>query len=102
LGEWFAQPDFRGCMFIKAVAEYQEANHPIHVLSAEHKRLLFNHIRDLAEAAHAFDPDSLAQQLLLLKEGAIVTAHFGNADKAAAFAKTAAAALIAEAVKPRL
>ncbi len=42
LGEWFAEPDFRSCMFIKASAEYQEAEHPIHAQSAEHKRLLFN------------------------------------------------------------
>jgi hypothetical protein len=36
LEEWFALPEFRGCMFIKAGAEFQELDHPIHVKSAEH------------------------------------------------------------------
>lgn len=101
LGEWFAEPDFRGCMFIKASAEYQEAGHPIHAQSAEHKRLLFNHVRDLAEAAGAADPDALARQLLLLKEGAIVTAHLGHTEDPAGDAKATAAELLAIATAPR-
>jgi len=101
LGEWFAQTDFRGCMFIKAAAEFQEAKHPIHAQSAEHKRLLFNHIRDLSEQASAADPDALARQLLLLKEGAIVTAHLGHTKDPAKDAKAAAATLLAVATAPR-
>jgi len=34
LGEWFEEDGFRGCMFIKAGAEYQEHDHPIHVQAA--------------------------------------------------------------------
>jgi len=79
LGEWFARPDFRSCMFIKAAGEYPEAGHPIHAQSAEHKRLILTHVRALAERAGARDPDALARQLLLLVEGAIVTAHLGHA-----------------------
>ena len=97
LQEWFARPDFRGCMFIKAAAEYQDAEHPIHVQSAEHKRLLFNYVRSRTEAAGASDPDGLARQLLLLKEGAIVSAQLGHAPNSAAEAKLAAKALIAAA-----
>jgi len=95
LGEWFTQPDFRGCMFIKASAEFQEAEHPIHAQSAEHKRLLYTHVRVLAEEASVADPDALARQLLLLKEGAIVTAHLGHSKDPAGDAKAAAAVLLA-------
>lgn len=95
MGEWFAQPDFQGCMFIKASAEYQQPEHPIHALSAEHKTRLFDHVRELAEQAGANDPAALARQLLLLKEGAIVSAHLGHTKSAAQDAKAAAQVLMA-------
>ncbi len=98
LGEWFAKPGYRGCMFIKASAEYQEPGDPIHAQAAEHKRLLFNHVRDLTERAGASDPDMLARQLLLLKEGAIVTAHLGHTDDPASDAVIAAQQLLAVAI----
>jgi len=98
LNEWFAQPDFRGCMFIKASAEYQEADDPIHAQAAAHKSLLFSRIEELAAQAGAKDPAALARQLLLIKEGAIVTAQLGHSATAAEDAKNAARALIHAAV----
>ena len=94
LEEWFGEPGYRGCMFIKASAEYQESDHAIHVQSAEHKRLLFEHCMVLCKRACAPDPDQLARQLLLLKEGAIVTSVLGRGTDAARDAKTAAEALL--------
>lgn len=98
MAEWFAKPDYRGCMFIKASAEYQEADHPIHVQAAEHKRLIFNHLAQLARQAGATDPDTLARQIMLLTEGAIVTAHLGHTADPAADAKKAAQLLLENAV----
>ena len=41
LGEWFAAPEFRGCMFIKASAEYQDKDDPINVSAYRyHPRLM--------------------------------------------------------------
>lgn len=95
LAEWFDDQGYRGCMFIKASSEYQDASHPIHKQSAEHKRLLEVHITDLARRAGASDPERLARQLLLLKEGAIVTAHLGHTENPAMDAKSAAGHLLA-------
>jgi len=95
LGEWFAEVDFRGCMFVKASSEYQEPDHPIHSQSADHKRLLFAHIRHLTNKTGATDPGALARQLLLLKEGAIVTAQLGYFEDPAGDAKSAAQGLLA-------
>ncbi|PWE32237.1 TetR family transcriptional regulator [Maritimibacter sp. 55A14] len=100
LAEWFAAPDFRGCMFIKAVAEFQEPEHPIHAQSAEHKRLLAEHFTALARKAGAAEPDRLARSILLLKEGAIVTRVMGNAGDAAADARAAADILLEHALGP--
>ena len=94
LEEWFGETGFRGCMFIKASAEYQEPDHAIHAQSAEHKRLLFEHFAVLAAEAGAPDPQSLAQQLLVLKEGAIVMAVLGRGRGAARDARKAAETLI--------
>jgi len=98
LDEWFRSPDFCGCMFIKAATEYPEAAHPIHAQAAEHKRLAFNHIRDLAGRAGAPDPGTLARHLALLAEGATIAAHLGYSDDPAADAKTAAGILLTEAL----
>ena len=96
LAEWFAEADFRSCMFIKASSEYPDPVHPIHAQAAEHKRLLFRQLVPIAEAAGAPDPAALARGLLLLKEGAIVTAHIGHEADPAGDAKAVAAALLAD------
>ena len=81
-------------MFIKASSEYQESGHHIHTQCAKHKRMLFTVIRNLSEQSGAEDPDILARQLLLLKEGAIVTAHLGHTEDPAGDAKLAAQVLM--------
>ncbi|MGV6847430.1 MAG: TetR/AcrR family transcriptional regulator [Marinibacterium sp.] len=97
LREWFEQPEFRGCMFIKASAEYQERDDPIHVQAAEHKRLLQDWAADLARRGGAADPERLAAQIMLLKEGAIVTAVLGHRPDPAGEAQQAARALLDQA-----
>ena len=94
LAEWFASPDFRSCMFIKAASEYPDPDHPIHAQAAEHKRLLFRQLSRIAAAAGAPEPARLARALLILKEGAIVTAHLGHEVDPAGDAKSAAEALL--------
>lgn len=94
LEEWFREPGFKGCMFIKASSEYQDASHPIHKQSADHKRMLEQYVTELATKAGLTNPGELARQLLLLKEGAIVTAHLGHTENAARDAKAAAIALL--------
>lgn len=75
LGEWFEEPGYRSCMFIKASSEYQDNTHPIHSTAAEHKRLLSIYFSEIALKANAPDPEGLARKLLIIKEGAIVLAH---------------------------
>ncbi|MEP2031563.1 MAG: TetR family transcriptional regulator [Paracoccaceae bacterium] len=94
LEEWFDEPGYKGCLFIKASSEYQNSDHPIHMQSADHKRMLERHVIEVAEKAQLDNPVELARQLLLLKEGAIVTAHLGHTKRPAQAARTAAVALI--------
>ena len=97
LAEWFEQPDFYGCTFAAAAAEFHDSKDPIHAAAAEHKRLLLGHLRDLAAAAGAVDPDALAEELALLMEGATALAHVCG-EKNLRAARHAAALLIDEAL----
>lgn len=94
LGEWFAAPEFRSCMFIKAASEFPDSSSAIHAQAAEHKRILFVQLEKIAAEAGAEDPAALARALLLLKEGAIVTAHMGHEEDPAGDAKAVAAGLL--------
>ena len=99
LAEWFRGSGFTGCMFINASAEYNDAEHPIHCSAAEHKRLVLNYIEAQTTALGAPDPATLAREIMLLMEGAIVLAHVANDDRAAATAKNAANKLIEDALQ---
>ncbi|WP_454062267.1 TetR/AcrR family transcriptional regulator [Candidatus Nitrospira salsa] len=75
LAEWFQSPNFQGCMFINATAEYAQHDHPVHQASAKHKRVFGQYILTLAKDAGLANPDELTAQILVLMEGAIATAH---------------------------
>jgi len=94
LEEWFEEPDFMGCMFIKAASEYQELEHPIFKQSANHKELIEMHLCKLAGEANLNEPEQLVRKLLVLKEGAIVSAHLRSIENPASYARDVAALLI--------
>ncbi len=100
LAEWFAQPDFRGCLFMSAAAEYKSPEDPIHAVCAEHKRMLLGTLRWLATEAGAADPEALAQQLNLLVEGATASAQLRGGSKPARHARAAAETLLQAALEP--
>lgn len=95
---WFNSKKFSGCMFINASAEFSEQQNPIHMLCTEHKRLIRNYLKELAEQANVHDPDLLAQQLNLLLEGAIVEAHVSSNKQGAKLAKSIAITLVSNAM----
>jgi hypothetical protein len=88
LDEWFHERamnalGFHGCAFINAAGEYADPEDPVHRACAEHKRLIVEYLRKLAAEAGAEDPSALAEQLALVKEGAIITAYVRNMPAAA-------------------
>ena len=92
LGEWFREPDFHGCAFINAAGELADPAHEVRHLAARHKQAL---ARFVAEVAAAADVPTLARPLLLLVEGAIVTAMVEGHPDAAADARAAAEHMLA-------
>jgi AcrR family transcriptional regulator len=98
LEAWFKSEEFSGCCFINATAEYAAQDDPIHAAAAEHKRLIRSYVREQAMAAQAKDPDELTNQLMLLMEGAIVSAQITGEAVPAQQARAAAEVLINQAV----
>ncbi len=99
LGEWCSMDGFHGCPFINAAAEYGEPESPIRQACAEHNRMFYTYMRDLAAAAGAAEPEELARQLAFLVQGAIVIAYVNGDADAAKVAGNAARILTENALK---
>lgn len=96
--KWFTDPDFRGCQFINAAAEFPCDSDPVHQEAARHKEATLELLRETAAAAGAEDPDQLARQILVLFEGAITVRQVTGDDQAAATARQVAELLVEAAV----
>ena len=86
LHEWFHDKKFFGCNFINASAEYALAEDPIHVYAAKHKKWIEDRVLELFDV----EERHIASQLVLLMDGAIVTAHVRGDRNAAYTAKNIA------------
>lgn len=92
--KWFGTPEFRGCAFIRALAEYPDPSHPIHQTAWRHKLAVQQLLADLCTAAGARDPRGLAETFSALLDGAIVAAHATRTTAPAASARSTAATLL--------
>jgi AcrR family transcriptional regulator len=72
---WFDLPEFRGCIFLTAAAEFPTPHDPAHQSAAAHERSIVENFEDLATRAGARDPRALAEQLALLVEGIVAYRH---------------------------
>jgi AcrR family transcriptional regulator len=68
-------PLYRGCPFINTATEFPDPDHPARALCLANKRELRRRLKELAQRAGARDPQGLADQLLLLMEGAYASAQ---------------------------
>ncbi len=71
---WFNDPDFHGCMFTNAAAEFPNPHDPVHQAAAAYKRRVRDHWRNLAQAAgaEASGAETFADCFSALVEGALV------------------------------
>jgi AcrR family transcriptional regulator len=74
LGSWFAEPGFRGCAFGNAFGEVGSGSPLVLAAVQRHKTRFREYLHDLARAVPVAEPDALADQLLLLAEGAMSAA----------------------------
>ncbi|NGN40154.1 TetR/AcrR family transcriptional regulator [Mesorhizobium sp. CGMCC 1.15528] len=96
-GRWFQSPDFHGCLFAHALAEFGDPTHPVFKAVADQKHGLKTRMRRILEAALPEDQaESIASALLMLLEGATLLAQMGQGETAIRDARNAALGLLAK------
>lgn len=93
--EWFAQPGFRGCLFINTVGELGGTSDEVGRIARRHKLAVRDYLAELV--AEGSFPGHMADQLMILANGAMVTAAVHEDPQAAHHARTAAEVLLSAA-----
>jgi AcrR family transcriptional regulator len=97
LAEWIERENTRGCAFVNAHAELTEPGHPGRQVIAEQKRWLLERLHALVREAGVRRAAPVAEQLLILLEGATVASTLGVVPGAVGTAKRLAARVLADA-----
>src|SRR5216684_50200 len=97
LKRWFGEERFYGCPFINAVGEHDKDAKQFRAIALRHKKVVLAHIEKLAGEMGAVEPQSLAHQLALLIDGAIVAAMVSRDPGVADIAGLAAGSLFGSA-----
>ncbi len=82
-------PEFRGCPFINAAAEYADPADPIRRAIDAHRVWFVRTMRGLFAAAGHSHPTDAARQLFMVRDGAMVAAYLGKPKQAVADLQTA-------------
>jgi AcrR family transcriptional regulator len=90
----FSNRRFRGCPFVNAVAELKQPGHAANEIAVAFKNERWAWFRALLVRLEVADPDGLAMQLMLLVDGAIVTAVVRGDPAMARVARSAAITLL--------
>lgn len=93
-GDWAAEHGWKGCAMVNAHAEISDPEHPAYPVIAGQKRWMLTLFTELAADAGFAEPESIGAHLMLLHEGAVVTAGMRSVGDAFARAGEAAAELL--------
>ena len=100
-GSWFQSPDFHGCLFAHALAEYGDPTHAVFNAATDQKNSLRRRIREIVGDALPQDrAEGVATALLMLIEGATLLAQMGQGETAIRDARKAALGLFAQSTSP--
>ncbi len=102
LAQRFRLQDFRGCAFINTMVEVANDQHAAHLAAARHKHAVIEYLSGLLDAAGFTDTKSLASVLMLLIDGATVTAVREGSPESAMMARRTAALLLETSPKTKI
>ena len=91
---------FRGCAFINVVVQEPHPEGPMHALVRAHKAWIRAKFREIAARAGHPEPDTAAQQLLALLDGASVEAFVQGSVEPIRASKQAAQILLSASLRP--
>jgi AcrR family transcriptional regulator len=78
VGSVTSRPQFRGCHFINAAAEYPDPKDPVRVAIDDHRRWFARSLERLAEQVGHPDPEYAASLLVLLHDGTLAGAELDD------------------------
>lgn len=90
-------PAFRGCALMNTAIELADTDHPAHKAAMQSRTELRKVLTQLANAANIQNPENLANQLLIIYEGAILSAWLQKRPAALQEAKEMASLCIIQA-----
>jgi AcrR family transcriptional regulator len=93
LGELASRPDYRGCAFVRASADANSSD-KVRGVCDQSRAYILGKFTDLCREAGARDPQLLAKQLVLLYDGASISAHMDGNRNAVATARALAAQML--------
>lgn len=93
-------PDFRGCPFRTAHAQFPDDTHPAHQVAVRHVKGLRARLRRLAKEAQVRDPRGLADRSLLIIDGLYTNGSILGRSGAAIAAVALADDVVRDATKP--
>jgi len=94
------RPGFRGCAFINAAAEFSDPNDPVRAVVDMHRDWIFHNFVAIAAEAGVDDPQSVGRQLVILRDGAMVSGYLNDAADLAAWLEAAFTSVISRAESP--
>jgi AcrR family transcriptional regulator len=93
---WFDSPDFHGCLFQHALAEFGDPEHPVFKAVARQKGDLKRRMTEILGATMpTAQAESMASVLFMMIEGATLLAQMGRGNAAIQDARQAAARILA-------
>jgi AcrR family transcriptional regulator len=93
IGREACTPGFRGCPFINAAAEYADAEHPVRRVVDDHRTWFRSMLEKLTASIGIQDP-VVTEELMMLRDGAMVSGYLGTADRVSAALLSASRAVI--------
>lgn len=94
VAESIGRPTYRGCPFINLAIELPDENHPARIIAAASKTRLKKQLENLVAQLSVAYPGRVAEQILLLVNGAYANGSIDRHSVTAAGLKDAAAAII--------
>lgn len=94
VGAEACKPGFRGCSFINAAAEYAEPDSPVRTVVTEHRAWYRRTFIAMLEQIGVAGADQAADELMMLRDGAMLSGYLGDPSLVAAALESATFAVV--------